>query len=436
MQRSTRTKISEVKWGLVATFIAGVALLGAAWFQQRIPPPRTLIEKSFSQKVGLSPDGKIIAAEFMRDEWGTSVPPSPGGWMNSDVAALHDSQTGKMKVALQAPSPNVSWLNAPTFSPDGLSVAMIYSDSELSNRTGNSQSVAGKHIALWNGATGKIIWKTRYAQPQENLSALTLQWTPDKKYILADGDKLRLMDALTGQRLKTLAVAYYQYTKCRLAPDGTRLVTIGEGTPRTGKSPYIDPGIAIVRDLSGRVLVRLPGVGTREAFWSGDGETLVQVIGEKILGWDKNARRIQWQIAAPNAYSVVLSKNGKLLAWSNCKKRDGCKGNPNDCTDASTTRLYDFDQKKTVWQNEVSGYINGIRFAPNGKSLIASVEGATNSASLKNFSHNQFLLWDSATGKVKQQTTREGQHPRLFFTPDSQRVILQTTQTLASWEIQ
>jgi WD40 repeat protein len=417
---------------VVTTALLAAAFAWTRWHRVQ-PQPLPLAKDSTGYTAAISRSGDVIAVSFTRGSWGSAVPPSPGGWSNAYAAELRDGFGGRLLRALQAPSPNVSWLTRPAFSPDGLSVAMVYLDSETYDVEGTA-CVAGKHIELWQVASGRIIWKTRYADADENLGANSLLWTPDGNYLLADGDHLRLFDARTGRRLRTLAKAYYQETDCRLAPDGTRLVTAGEGT-RQPRGSYRAPGSAIVRDLAGRVLARLPGRGTSEAFWSRDGKTLVQHVGSTVRGWDQAGRRVQWTLSAAHDYSLVLSRDGKALAWASSQPRAGCRNNPEECVDASTVEVWSVAERRVLWTQEVAGYLKAVRFSPDGRSLAGAVEGPAAKATYPPGPSNDVLLWDAATGTVRRRATPRGQFPAILFFPDGNRALLETTMSLSFWPL-
>ena len=435
------------KWMVATTLVVFVALLANAFWrmkQRDVQLPLQSVSQSqwempkdsWNYTSSISPHGDVAAVAYLRGGWGVSIPPAKGGWAREYAADLRDGVTGTFLRPLQAPTPSVTWLTRPVFSPDSAYVAMVYSNNEM-QKVDKTDVVAGKHVAVWDVATGLLVWTSRYADAKENASALSLQWTPDGKFLIVDGDFLRVMDAATGKRLRTLAQAFYQYTDASLSPDGKRLVTINEGH-RVPKGPFLGPRLAIIRDLRGRVLVRLPGRGTIQAFWTRDGKTLIQALKNQVCAWSGDGRRMLWKLPVKETFSrsFTLSPDGAKLAWVSSQQRAGCKGNPDTCADFSTVQVFDVTTRRLLWRQKVEGFIDYARFVTKGTRLF-TVAG-TNDRDTTHPPHlpNTFQLWNAATGKTLQSTQMGGQSPSALFHPDNKRALLQTTQMLKTWSLE
>ena len=433
MKTSRRPFSAVEKWMLALTLLAVVGAFVWTRFQAKQLRLWKMPEESSGYSAQISPNKDIVAFTYMRSSYGASTLPSPGGWAQAYAAELRDTEGAPLS-PLQAPSPNVSWLTHPIFSPDGAYVALIYSDNEL-QKVRKHDAVAGKHVAVWSSATGRIIWKARYADVKENASGYTVQWTPDGKNLIVDGDWVRVMDAWTGKRLRTLAQAFYIKTDCVLSPDGKRIVTINEGKS-TPQSEYVGPKLTIVRDLAGRVLARLPGGGTEQAFWTRDGRMLLQILPKKIVAWSGDAKRLLWSLPIQNARSMTTSKKSDKIAWVSSRERAGCKGNPDECTETSTVHVLDLATRRILWQQKVADYVMYTRFVTDDERVFAVTrEGDQNKVNSLEAGHT-FTLLNAATGQIAQSTKLPGYWSASFFALDKERALLQTTRTFALWQIE
>jgi WD40 repeat protein len=383
---------------------------------------------SFTEAVGLSPDGKTLA---VKDDKFLSFHDAATGKEIRKIKYLPDSGGGR--------SPT-DWL---TFTPDGKQIAAtlmggavqlievetgeikrtfdqgaavrscVFSTDGKRMATGGYESGNNVYYArLWDVATGAEL--QRFAIGQElnrPIGALALSHDGSK---LAGGSwrdgRLRLFAVATSKELKVFPKIGDDIVSVAFAPDGKTVAAAGDNIhlydPATGKERLrIERrarGLAFSRDgmvltgavsgaiyrwdvASGRQLTPAAAQdsGVEQILVSADGRSLFTTDqdGELYL-WDAAGGKAPRRIAGGIERGVVASPDGRFLAWT----VKGVHG-------GSQVRLYEVASRRALDRFPIfAEEASVMAFLPDGKALVTLGWGDV-TASVR--------LWDVESGKER-----------------------------------
>jgi WD40 repeat protein len=423
------------------------------------PDARTLVLGSDNQKPLRILDvtsGKEIRQVAKLAASGSSVAFAPDGRTlsvgNGEHVDLVEVATGR--ILRQFPAPAQGWHYSVAFAPDGRTLAMGGSDNlvrfwdvatgkELRPTDGHHGPIAavrlspdGKILAtssddrtirLWEVATGKEL--RRLVRPEASArynSAAVLVFAPEGKTVAAawaDG-AIAVWDVATGKRTGSLPGSAGAYPIVVFSADGSRLALIGsDGNPR-------------LRDVTtGRELRRfrlqaqadqpVPGQAAPQAAipvtalaLSPDGRTLA--TGQGAGGWPgyANLGTTGWVQGTPLSVvrlwevSTGQERGGHLIL--NRAAGVGYYGG------SSGTIL--FTDLASTYLGPGSAGVSAIRFAPDGRTLVAACD-------------NVLHLWDLTDNREIRRLEGESIVPSaVTFSPDSKLLAVGGIGSFALWE--
>jgi WD40 repeat protein len=179
---------------------------------------------------------------------------------------------------------------------------------------------------------------------------LSLAWSPDGKQVAtAGGNGVRLHDAATGKRTRTLheRTPFDWFHWLAWSPDSRRL---GLGATFA---------VAVVDAATGQR--RLSPPGTRgSCAWSPDGKTLAAVRDDLRVGlWDADTNRLLRTLEVQSTGLLAWSADGKMLAGSSHNLLWVC----------ST------ETGKALWQNDKYPGVGHLAWSPDGSQLATTDYG-------------------------------------------------------------
>jgi RNA polymerase sigma factor (sigma-70 family) len=377
---------------------------------------------SYTEAVGLSPDGKTLAVKddkflsFRDAATGKELRklkylPASGGrrsvtsWMTftpdgKQVAAtlmgaavqLIDVATGEVKRTFD----KAAAASACVFSPDG----------KLMASGGYGQEDGVYHAHLWEVATGKELRRFAVAyERNQPIGALAFSHDGTKLAGASWGDgRLRLFEVATGKELKVFPKIGQDIAGVAFSPDGKTVAAAGDCIhlydPASGKERHrIDRharSLAFSRDgsvLTGAVsgaIYRWDAASGRQltpaaAQDSAVEQILVSADGRQVFTTDQDGDLRTWdaaggksprRIAGGAHRGVVASPDRRLLAWAD---------------ENSRIRLYDVVADRFLDRPPVFGE-TVVAFLPDGKTLL-TLGGGRGPATVR--------LWDVESGKQR-----------------------------------
>ena len=377
---------------------------------------------SDNEAVGLSPDGKLLAAKddrylyFYDAATGKEIRkikyvPDTGG-SRANTHWLTFTPDGK-QLAVTLMGAAVRLLDVDTgaeqraFAHDGATLACVFSpDGKLMATGGYSRQNRLCCAQLWEVSSGKEL--RRFTAGDWPISALA--FAPDGATLAGgcQGDgRLRLWEVASGKELRAFPRIGRDVRGVAFAPDGKTLAAAGDAIhfydPVTGKERlWIGRralGIAFNRDgsvltgavggvicqwdaASGRPLT--PSVGQDSAVEQilvGAGRRLFTVDQEGDLhAWDVTGRKAPRRIVGGVERGVVASRDGRWLAWAVPGKYGGTR-----------IRLYDVAADSFIDRfPSVAEEASVEAFLPDGKTILTLDRGATT-----------VRLWDVVSGKER-----------------------------------
>ena len=226
--------------------------------------------------------------------------------------------------------------------------------------------------------------------------------------ILAGGDrKLKIVDAVTGQVIRTISGISNSLNAVAFSPDGRRILAgLGYGSdaaaPNSGKIEMWDAS-------SGQLLMTFRGHGggvNKPAFkgvgavaFSPDGTRVVTGGGAdgtatnapvgngKLRFWDPATGRLLRNVNAQyyDITSLAISRDGSLIAT-------GSSYDPivqgRLITSIQTLRIWDAKTGRMLHSIGPNAQVNTVAFSPDGQQVLSGSDD------------NQLILWDSASGAV------------------------------------
>jgi WD40 repeat protein len=338
----------------------------------------------------LTPDGKTLATG------------------EDGVVRLWDLETGKVTRSFSFP--DVFWVRAVTFSPDGKRLAVIGDHRESYRFQERSHS-----LFVCDAATGRTLYQFR-----EDDGGFMWPWfSPDGKLLAAARRRTRrtmrpqemvFWEADTGKQLRAIdGVAWWTWS-----PDGKVLA---------GVKVSFD-GIHLWDVATGKELRCLPDRGTADTVlaFSPDGKTLAATrdmdpprpagkeADKVIYLWDVATREERLRITARwhRLYQLTFAPDGTTLALMDLlggiSLWDAGTGKPRDRTGSGLEEC-----------------CSGFAFSPDGKRLYARTTGGMHE-------------WDAATAKVTRRLADSLESDGFLATPDGRRLV-GDGEALSVWDL-
>jgi WD40 repeat protein len=372
--------------------------------------------ESYTEAVGLSPDGKTLATtngrflSFRDAATGKEISkikhlPDSGG-SRSPTYWLTFTPDGK-QVAATLTGTAVQLINvetgevARTFEPGARVYACVFSPDGKQMAVSGYESENKVYFArLWEVATGKALRRFT-GGPDRPIGALA--FSPDGATLAGGCDgRLRLFEVATGKELKAFPKIGNGIHSVAFAPDGQTVAVAGDNVhlydPATGKERLrIERralGLAFSRDgsvLTGAVrgaIYRWDAASGRQlnpatAQDSAVEQILVSADGRSLFTTDQDGNLHVWdtaggkpprRIAGGVERGVVASSDRQFLAWADGDRR---------------IRLYDAAAGRFIDRVPLFGE-TAVAFLPDAKTLLTlGGEPAT------------VRLWDAETGKAR-----------------------------------
>jgi WD40 repeat protein len=316
-----------------------------------------------------------------------SCPPELRGW-----EWFHLNRTVEQSTLVIAPE--VAWLNAVGFSPDGTTVTAACGDGTLKR---------------WRADSGELLHTIHWGQ----FEATALAAARDGNLIACSGGSLpsqfgkevHLFDAETGELLATLSGHEWFIDAVAFSPDGARVVSGGG---------LRDPTVRIWDAGSGQLLTTLEGhKNTVDAVeFSPDGTRIVSG------SWDGTVR--MWDPASGESISVwQIGHQVRSVAFS----PDGTRVVVGACD--NTASIWEADSGSLLIT--LRGHdrcVNSAAFDPGGTRIVT----ASNDKTVR--------LWDSATGRPQAVLRGHDQQVEFVaFSPDGMRLVSSAAdRTVRIWE--
>jgi len=378
---------------------------------------RTIDVDTMTSVIAISPDGKLLVA----------------GSVAKRYSQLIDTATGKEIGRI----PSTPSLNHLAFSPDGKLLAGARSSGgaitvwDVASRrfhptaaepTGfywTTFSSDGKALVLPGRGRPVVDWRTgqvirRHADVEPDLVGFTRLSPDEKLYAVADKSGLiRLLDAQTGNEVRTLTGHTKQVGRSQFSGDGRRLASCGW-----------DKVIRVWDVATGREIAQFapPEVfGSDFLSLSDNGRILAasfdqQTPGNILYTWDVDAKVQLARIEAPQRFfaSAELSPDGRFLAGGG-----GTANSKKFATEKTQTDV-------TIWNASSGKVIHSLpghettlsrpgawcSFSPSSQLLVTS-DGA-----------GRLRLWETLSGKeVYRFDGHRTQVYAPFFSPDGRLLV-------------
>ncbi len=272
-------------------------------------------------------------------------------------------------------------VNYASISPDGRNIVTTF----------------GNDIKIWDAKTNKNI----AILEGHTSSVMTVEYSPDARYILSCARDIRLWDAATGACKLIIKDAMGEVWKACFSPDGKNVVSASS-----------DKTIRIWNLLDARCVLRLVG-HTSDVFdvtYSPNGKYLASAsFDHTVRIWDSSTGDQLQRLEGFNngVTSVSFSPNGQLLAAS-----------------SKNIQIWDVQTGRLIRE---MGVINGsafsVQFHPNGKRVVSAVGKAIKE-------------WDVETGKCLQSLEgHSGDILTVSYSPDGKNIIsVSTDKTVRIWD--
>jgi RNA polymerase sigma factor (sigma-70 family) len=375
----------------------------------------------YTEAVGLSPDGKILATKDGRfvtfwdaaagkeirklkyvsggTDWLTFTPDGKqlAATLMGDAVCLIDVETGKVTRTFTAGAP----VSACAFSPDGKWMA-----------TGGYEKEKDVYLPrLWEVGTGKELRRFPAGRPQ-TASGLkrALAFSPDGATLAGDGwgeARLRLWQTATGKEPIVFPKIGAGFESVAFAPDGKTVAAAGDRIylydPATGKErlrierrarrlAFSQDGSVLTGAVSGAIY-RWDTASGRQLTPSAAQDSAVEQIlvsadGRRLFTTDLDADLYLWdtapgksprRIARGADRGIVASPDARFLAWA---------------VGGSQIRLYDVAAERFIDRfRVVRGDASVVAFLPDGKTLLTLGGGFGDDATVR--------LWDVESGRER-----------------------------------
>lgn len=229
-------------------------------------------------------------------------------------------------------------------------------------------SKADKSVGVYDTATGKRLHRVPTTGDGFSVKLLL---TPDDRllYLCDQQGAVRRFDLVGGKELATLDGTDRHTVLLDASPDGKWVLSRGRRTVQTpdGKQQITVDDFVTVHDANANKIVgRLEtGLGAWAVF-AGTGAVIATTVDASLPGrqnmrlsrWDVETQKRVWDVAAPSAYQMAVSPDGRLIALL-------VRGQVIDLYDAVTgKRLSDAPGH--------SGAVAWIGFAPDGQTITTA----------------------------------------------------------------
>jgi RNA polymerase sigma factor (sigma-70 family) len=368
--------------------------------------------------LSFSPDGKSLAAAFW-DGRGYLYEVSTGkrlrrfgGPARGDrIARLAFAPDGRALVTGGAEDPLILW-----------DVATGKKSRALGDKPAQVWSVAlspdGKVAAAGNSVGGITAWDLQTGRQRFHVvgprgTVTCLAFSPDSRHLAAGGQNgsVRVVDAIRGRPLDPASGHRDRLLSVCFSPDGRTVATGGD-----------DDTVRLWDPSTGRERRRLEKPGDKDcsnAVFSPDGKVLA--TWGRTPAWDEGDPCIRlWDpatgkelrtLACPDGFvnGIAFSPDGKSLAAR--------------CSD-NAVRVWDFAGGKKLATLEHNDYVTGAAFSPDGMTFATSTEGLA------------LRFWDARTWRQRWQLTKQpGLHTLMGFLPDGHSLVARDVAgRLSLWE--
>jgi RNA polymerase sigma factor (sigma-70 family) len=337
---------------------------------ERRKPSRFLQDDHWITSVAWSPDGKTLAGV-------TYDPRSLGinATEKGSAVKLWDVATGSVKCTLAEDFLRDHFWHLVAFSPDGKLVAAS------SDGCGEKDRTHGGCVVVWDAETGKV------TQTLKHLTLVRcLAFSPDGKTLaMASGGALKelvkLWDVRSGELQKTLTSTDdgQQVWTLAFSPDGKTLAARVSATDTPSEIVLWDPKKDEQQSLPKSDVL---GTGCHPSIaFSPDG-TVLAAVGPDLRLWDVGKRELKHavEIGSGKWEHVTISPDGKTLALAGRQEKKAVIA----LVDVATLKV-------TALLEGHEGYISGLAFSRDGKTLASGSEDRT------------IKLWDFDQRKKKDE---------------------------------
>ncbi len=289
-----------------------------------------------AEQVIYSADGRLLAASAgAADEGGNSV------------IEIHDATSGA-----KIRSITLDWNDAVPLA--------ITSDGRLLSSGGAGEDGEYESTKIWDLGTVREL---------KNLHIFVQAFSSDGRWGASldyrNGPKIILWDITSGQRVRTIALPFFNVSRVAFTPDGTRILATG-------------PEIKFYETATGKEVQTLPIPASAVAF-SGDGKWLAASAGSSVNIWDFNAgRELQTLAGQLGAQDLAFSPDGKLLV-----------------TGDSALGLWDVASGKLV--RTIPSGTQSLAYSPDGRWLATNPKGT-------------LQIWDTRTWTLVNPSPPAGEH--------------------------
>src|SRR5260370_28912652 len=188
------------------------------------------------------------------------------------------------------------------------------------------------------------IWDLGTVRELKNLHIFVQAFSSDGRWGASldyrNGPKIILWDITSGQRVRTIALPFFNVSRVAFTPDGTRILATG-------------PEIKFYETATGKEVQTLPIPASAVAF-SGDGKWLAASAGSSVNIWDLNAGRALQTLARQlAAQDLVFSPSHTSFVTSD-----------------SALGLWDVASGKLV--STIPSCIQSLSYSPDGRWLATN----------------------------------------------------------------
>jgi WD40 repeat protein len=315
-------------------------------FAQEMKELRTLDgNRQPVRSVAFTPDGKLLAAGGGSDAFSDE---------KSAELKLWDVATGKVRATLDGHKWCV-WCVA--ISPDGKTLASAGSDGL---------------VKLWNVGTGKPIHTINAAK----VPVAAVAFSPDgKTLVYPDSNDLIVWDLATSKPRATLKGLRFGGRALTFSPDGKTLAA--GSTDDLGRLWDVESG-KLTAQLKGHTS------WVKALIFTPDGKTLITGGADKVVKvWDVESGKVRdtfpGQKVEPlmEALSVALAPDGKTIAWGTYKFGDA-KNVGFQAPAIGLIKIWDMEAKKE--RDTLKGHTGAVWsvvFSKNGKLLATASDDKT-----------------------------------------------------------
>ena len=240
------------------------------------------------------------------------------GCGDDGVVHLWNAQTGALERSFPGPD-GVQDTQAIASSPDGMKLAVAHARPPGQDRRSPSE------VTLLDLKTGKVDWAWT-----GNKWVYSVAFAPDGKTVSAADGAVHLLNARTGERIKSLRIEDRQALKVAFSPDGKSLAAGGGHWVKVGGGTKQISEVFVWDVQTGKLLRRITDLEPwlRCVAYSPDGKTLatgssgpirqnrgLSWVSSEIRLWDMRSGRLLRTIPGELAemWSVAFSPDGRSL---------------------------------------------------------------------------------------------------------------------------